>query len=74
MGATGALGSSGTECMVADVWTGRGVSGIIWLAVGEESSSAGSSVAAAGRDDGESSSSAARVWPDDGGKDFPCSL
>lgn len=48
MGATGVLKSSGTGSMVADVWTGRGGSGIIWLVGGEESCSAGSSVAAAG--------------------------
>lgn len=59
---------------MADVCTGTGCSGIIWLVVAEESCSGGSSVAAAGRDEGDSSSSAERVWLDDGGKDFLCSL
>lgn len=48
MGATDVLGSSGTGSVMADVWTGRGGSGIIWLVGGEESCPAGSSVAAAG--------------------------
>ena len=59
MAATGVVEDSGTG---SDVWTGRRGSGTVWVAVGgEESCSAGSSVAAAGGDDGDSSFSSGRV-------------
>lgn len=74
MDATDVLEGSGTGSIVADIRTGRKGSGIIWLVGGEESCSAGSSVAAAGWDDGQSSSSAERVSLDDGGEDSLCSL
>lgn len=71
MGATDVVEGSGIG---SDVRTGRRGSGTVWVVGGEESCSAGSSVAAAGWDDGESSFSAGRVWLDGGGEDFLCSL
>lgn len=59
---------------MADVHSVRRGSGIIWVVVGEEICSAGSSVAAAGWEGGESFPSAERVWPDDGGEDLFCGL